>query len=111
MLPIGISSVITCSAAIIKFRKYQEKMENMQFTREKVITSISRIENIKESLWFNDDNDFDNIKKNYLSEVFTAFNESTSELQRHLKYDDPHKFVKNLNEKNKENYKNKNIYI
>lgn len=111
MIPIGISSVITCSAAIIKFRKYQEKMENMQFTREKVITSISRIENIKESLWFNDDNDFDNIKKNYLSEVFTAFNESTSELQRHLKYDDPHKFVKNLNEKNKENYKNKNVYI
>jgi len=111
MIPIGISSIITCSAAIIKFRKYQEKMENMQFTREKVITSISRIENIKESLWFNDDNDFDNIKKNYLSEVFTAFNESTSELQRHLKYDDPHKFVKNLNEKNKENYKNKNVYI
>ena len=30
---------------------------------------------------------------------------------RHLKYDDPHKFVKNLNEKNKENYKNKNVYI
>ena len=25
MIPIGISSIITCSAAIIKFRKYQEK--------------------------------------------------------------------------------------
>ena len=34
MIPIGISSIITCSAAIIKFRKYQEKMENMQFTRK-----------------------------------------------------------------------------
>ena len=38
-------------------------MENIRFTREKVITSISRIENIKESLWFNDDNDFDNINE------------------------------------------------
>jgi uncharacterized membrane protein YidH (DUF202 family) len=46
MIPIVISSGITCSAAIIKFKKYQEKMENMQFTREKVITSISRIENV-----------------------------------------------------------------
>ena len=37
MIPIVISSGIFCAAAI-KFKKYQEKMENMQFTREKVIT-------------------------------------------------------------------------
>ena len=34
--PIFIGSVITCTSSILKFKKYQEKMENMQFTREKV---------------------------------------------------------------------------
>ena len=46
MVPIGISSIITCSAAIIKFKKYQDKMEHMQFTREKVILSISKSINL-----------------------------------------------------------------
>ena len=108
MIPIVISSGITCAAAIIKFKKYQEKMENMQFTREKVITSISRIENVKESLWFNEDRDFKNIKDNYLKEVFTTYNESKAELKRHIKFDDPRKFTKHVTEKKKEN---KNVYI
>jgi hypothetical protein len=112
MTPIAISSTITCSAAIIKFKKYQEKMENMQFTREKVITAISRIEYVKESLWFNEcDDDFHDIKQKYLSEVFTTYNESISELKRHVKFNDPHKFDKRVSDNNKENYKNKNMYI
>ena len=112
MTPIAISSTITCAAAIIKFKKYQEKMENMQFTREKVITSISRIEHVKESLWFNEgDDDFHEIKLKYLSEVFTTYNESIAELKRHIKFNDPHKFDKRVNDNNKENYKNKNMYI
>ena len=112
MTPIAISSTITCAAAIIKFKKYQEKMENMQFTREKVITSISRIEYVKESLWFNEgDDDFHEIKQKYLSEVFIIYNESIAELKRHIKFNDPHKFDKRVSDNNKENYKNKNMYI
>ena len=112
MTPIAISSTITCAAAIIKFKKYQEKMENMQFTREKVITSISRIEHVKESLWFNEgDDDFHEIKQKYLSEVFITYNESIAELKRHIKFNDPHKFDKRVSDNNKENYKNKNMYI
>lgn len=113
MTPIVISSTITCSAAIIKFKKYQEKMENMQFTKEKVITSISRIEEVKESLWFNDEEDFKDIKKNYLNEIYSIVNESNTELNRHIKFDDHHKFDKHINNKNKEKNKNKNknIYI
>jgi hypothetical protein len=87
-------------------------MENMQFTREKVITSISRIEYVKESLWFNEgDDDFHEIKQKYLSEVFIIYNESIAELKRHIKFNDPHKFDKRVSDNNKENYKNKNMYI
>lgn len=93
MIPIGISSSITCIAAIIKFKKYQEKMENMQFTREKVIMAISKIKNVQESLWFNDDEEeFEEIKQKYLDDVYIVYNESNSELERHIKFNDHHKF-------------------
>ena len=104
MIPITFSSTITCTAAIIKFKKYQEKMENMQFTREKVILAISKIKEIQESLWFNDEKSFPSIKKKYLEDVYHVYNESNSELERHIKYNDYEKYRKNYaknNEKNK----------
>ena len=98
MIPIAISTSITCSAAIIKFKKYQEKMENMQFTREKVIMAISKIKNVQESLWFNENEDqFDEIKQKYLDDVYIVYNESNSELERHIKFNDHHKFKKLYN--------------
>jgi hypothetical protein len=83
-------------------------MEDMQFAREKVITSISKIEYVMESLWFNKDGDFENIKTDYLKDVFIVYNESIAELKRHIKFDDPQKFDKHIDDKNKENNKNKN---
>ena len=106
LIPIGISSFITCSAAIIKFKKYQEKMENMQFTREKVILAISKIKLVQESLWFNRDEDFDQIKQKYLDDVYIIYNESNSELERHIKYDDHTKFFE-MNQKKKKVKKDK----
>ena len=94
MVPIGISSIITCSAAIIKFKKYQDKMENMQFTREKVILSISKIKHIQEMLWFSTNDDFKSIKKKYLDDIYLFYNESSSELERHIKYTDHKKLEK-----------------
>ena len=94
MVPLSISSIITCSAAIIKFKKYQEKMENMQFTREKVILAISKIKYVQESLWFSNDDEFNIIKKKYVDDVYLIYNESNSELERHIKFNDHHKFYK-----------------
>jgi hypothetical protein len=108
MVPIGISSGITCSAAIIKFKKYQEKMENMQFTREKVILAISKLKHVQESLWFNHDDEFNEIKKRYLEEIYLIYNESNSELERHIKFNDHHKFYK-MYQKRPQKKEKKNI--
>ena len=68
-------------------------MENMQFTREKVIMAISKIKNVQESLWFNDDAvEFEENKQKYLDDVYIVYNESNSELERHIKFNDHHKF-------------------
>ena len=88
MIPIGISSFITCSAAIIKFKKYQEKMENMLFTREKVILSISKMKHIQELIKFRNEENLHKIKKKYIDDIYGFYNESTSELERHIKYND-----------------------
>ncbi len=95
MVPIAVSTSITCSAAIIKFKKYQEKMENMQFTREKVILAISKIKHIQEMLWFSKKEDFESIKQKYVEDIYGFYNESNSELERHIKYSD-HAKVKDL---------------
>ena len=113
LIPIVISSSITCSAAIIKFKKYQEKMENMQFTREKVINSISKMKYVQESLWFsNNDSQFKEIKIKYLDDVYGVYNESSSELERHIKFNDYHKFSRMYRAppKSKEKEKKKNFY-
>ena len=99
LIPICISSYITCSAAIIKFKKYQEKMENMQFTREKVLLSISKIKQAQEKLWFSTPENFENMKKIYLDEVYLFYNESNAELERHIKYNDNIKFKKDIHKK------------
>jgi hypothetical protein len=97
MVPITVSTSITCSAAIIKFKKFQEKMENMQFTREKFILSISKIKNIQESLWFaKDEKAFQAIKDKYISDIYGFYNECNSELERQIKFSDYDK----LTEKN-----------
>ena len=88
IVPIIISSLIGLIATFIKFKKYQEKMENMQYTREKVILAISKIKSVQESLWFNNDSEFEAIKKKYLEDVYSVYNESNSELDRHTKFTD-----------------------
>jgi len=105
MVPITMSTTITCTAAIVKFKKYQEKMENMQFTREKVILAISKIKEIQESLWFNDEKAFPEIKKRYLDEVYNVYNESHSELERHIKYNDYEKYRKKYDKNNEKDKK------
>ena len=69
-------------------------MENMQFTREKVILAISKIKHVQESLWFSTEHTFNEIKQKYLNDVYIIYNESNSELERHIKFNDHHKFKK-----------------
>ena len=103
MLPITLSSTITCTAAIV-FKKYHIKNGKYEFIR-KVILAISKIKEIQESLWFNDEKAFPEIKKRYLEDVYNVYNESHSELERHIKYNDYEKYRKNYTNKNDKNKK------
>ena len=82
IVPLSVSTFITGTAAIIQFQKYQEKMENMQFTKEKVILAMSKIKHIQEMILFHDN--FDNLKKKYFEDIYGFYNESNSEIERQL---------------------------
>ena len=60
-------------------------MENMQFTKEKVILAISKIKHIQESIWFCKEDEFESLKKKYMNDIYSFYNESSSELERQLK--------------------------
>jgi hypothetical protein len=85
MIPLSISTFITGTAAIIQFQKYQEKMENMQFTKEKVILAISKLKHVQEIIWFSKPEDFEKVKGKYLHDIYMFYSESSSELERQLK--------------------------
>ena len=46
--PIFIGTIITCTSSIVKFKKYQEKMELFSNTIEKCVNMIAKIKNKKE---------------------------------------------------------------
>jgi len=85
MVPLSISTFITGTAAIIQFQKYQEKMENMQFTKEKVILAISKLKHVQEMIWFSSGDEFEKVKQKYIQDIYSFYNESSSELERQLK--------------------------
>ena len=56
--------------------------------------SISKIKHVQEILWFSNIEDFDSIKKKYLDDIYGFYNESSSELERHIKFTDHNKLNK-----------------
>ena len=97
-LPLCMSSFITCTVAIIKLQKYQENMEFMLITKEKVILTISRLREIQELIWSKSEK-FNDIKNSYIQEVYPLFNSCNVDIERNIKYSEITEF--NLESKDK----------
>ena len=66
VVPIVLSGIITCTASIIKLKKYQEKSDNIHLIREKVSVARSNLKTVQEHLLFcKDPNELRQIKKIY----------------------------------------------
>ena len=99
LLPIVLSSSITCAAAIVKFKKFQEKMEGITKTVEKCIFSISRIQKCQEDIIFlKTVEDFEDVKERYHKDIYDYYSTCDQEIQLFLKTDDYGKYLKSLND-------------
>jgi len=97
-LPVFFSCIISTAAAILKFKKYQEKMEMIGRTIEKSIFVISKIKKLQEELYFTDKlEDIVEAKKKYQGEIYELYNTCNEDIEKHLKDSDHKKFQEKIN--------------
>lgn len=95
--PLIISTTIGLLAAIIKFKKYQDKMESIARSVEKSIFTTYRMKKLQEDLHFAHEKNFEKIKQIYLDEIFNLYNQTQAELEKNLKFQDIIKYTQKKN--------------
>ena len=98
VIPIILSGIITCTASIIKLKKYQEKSDNIHLTREKVSVARANLKTVQEHLLFcKSTEDLQKIKKIYFNNAFNAYCDGNAYLDKYVKEVDYHKYGKRIN--------------
>ena len=98
VVPIVLSGIITCTASIIKLKKYQEKSDNIHLIREKVSVARSNLKTVQEHLLFcKDPGELRQIKKIYFKTTFDSYCQAQSYLDKHVKEIDYHKYGDQIN--------------
>lgn len=93
IIPIVLSGIITCTASIIKLKKYQEKSDNIQLTREKVSVARANLKTVQEHLLFcKTKPDLHKIKKIYFQNAFNFYCDGNSYLDKYVKEIDFRKY-------------------
>ena len=98
LIPLIISVLISFIASLLKFKRYQEKIESMIRSIEKCIYTAFRIKKFQEGIYFiNKYNEFHDACNVYREEIYNLYNQSQAELEHNLKYRDRIKYSKELN--------------
>lgn len=98
VVPIFLSGIITCTASIIKLKKYQEKSDAIHLTREKVSVARSNLKTVQEHLLFCKSSDeLEKIQKIYFKTTFDSYCSAQSYLDKHVKEIDYLKYGQKIN--------------
>ena len=100
LTPIIIGSIITFSSAVVKFKKYQEKMEIFNNMIEKCVGMMAKLKHQKEVINLKPSmpqNEFDILVNNYKDEILKDFLIIYQESQKCIKSSDYDKYLKILN--------------
>jgi len=116
--PILLGTFITCSASIIKFKKYQEQMEGLYIVIDKCIAMIAKLKNKKDEILLlkhkeqqlNIDStncDSEEIKKfkqsvetlneTFKNDIIKEFSNVYQETERYINYNDYNKYLNIIN--------------
>ena len=91
--PLLISSAIGLLTAIIKFKKFQDKLENNTKAIEKSNFTTFRMKKLQEDLHFANRDDFMKIKEIYKEEIFPLYNQTEEELVGNMQHKDIIKYT------------------
>lgn len=95
--PLLLSSLVSLIAAIIKFNKYEEKIEDITRATEKCIITIAKLKEVKEELYFcKTVDDFLKINDRFTRDIYTEYLESNTNIERQLIDTDYAKYMKKV---------------
>ena len=95
--PLILSSLVSLIAAIIKFNKYEEKIEDITRATEKCIITIAKLKEVKEELYFcKTVEDFLKINERFTRDIYTEYLESNTNIERQLLDTDYAKYMKRV---------------
>tara|TARA_Y100000022_G_C13226739_1_gene365286 strand:+ start:44 stop:832 length:789 start_codon:yes stop_codon:yes gene_type:complete len=96
-IPIFLSCVISLLASIIKFNKYEEKIEDITRATEKCIVTMSKLKGIKENVYFcNEDTNLNNLKIHYNKNIYQEYLDSNTHIEKQLIDSDYTKYMKKV---------------
>tara|TARA_B100000902_G_C27257991_1_gene889046 strand:+ start:451 stop:1407 length:957 start_codon:yes stop_codon:yes gene_type:complete len=123
--PIVLGTVITCSASILKFKKYQESMEELYIVIDKCIGMISKLKGKKDEINLikntekqinichiekdkcNEDelkklvttfkSDVNDITQSFKKDILSEFSSVYQETERYIDHSDYHKYLHTIN--------------
>ena len=99
LTPIFFGTVITCSASIIKFKKYQEKMELLNIIIDKCIIMITKLKNKREEIKLLSDcgEEFHKLKNDYVNNICKEFSDVYQESERYITNNDYDIYLRIIN--------------
>jgi len=99
LTPIFFGTVITCSASVIKFKKYQEKMELLNIMIDKCINMIAKLKNKREEIKLLSDcgEEFHKIKTDYVNNICKEFSDVYQETERYITNQDYDVYLRIIN--------------
>ena len=100
-IPLILSSLISLVASIIKFNKYEEKIENITRATEKCIATVAKMKGIKEDIYFcTDEKCLLSLKHHFNKNIYQEYLESNTEIEKQLIDSDYTKYFKRVEKNN-----------
>ena len=95
--PLLLSSLVSLIAALIKFNKYEDKIEDITRASEKCIITIAKLKEVKEELYFcKTVNSFIKINDRFTRDIYIEYLDSNTNIERQLLDTDYAKYMKKV---------------
>ena len=96
-MPLILSSLISLLAAVIKFNRFEEKIENITRATEKCIATMAKLKGVKEDLHFcQEDTKFIKVRERYKNDVYREYLDSNTCIEKQLLETDYNKYTNRI---------------
>ena len=106
LIPLILSTLVSFFTALIKFYKYEEKIESLVKAIEKCLFSIAEIKEVRESLYFCENKkDIKILINKFQKTIYPKYLSNNSDIEQLLTDNDYSKYVKMVNRRDLEHLK------